>query len=772
MTYGRETVIIFEIDQPMCSLRYGISPCTAVLGVDGTHKCYNTRATCQDTANYTPGGSPDPTLTLRFARPQEGLLQYGTVYPSIIDISTTPAALNLAAMDESSSALGIREVVTLHLSDHLHSDHQVDPYRLERNLRSGSPAVEEIFDPALRGTFWGKWLARNPYHANYNCRVREGFLGDALEDMRVRNYIIGRIEGPNDGVVTLTAKDLFSRIEARKSVAPTASRGELLADITAVATSATLTPTGIGDLDYPYMSGSPSRMYVAIGKEIIQCTRAGDVLSLLTRGALGTTAESHQTEDLVQWVLIYTTQQAHAIVYDLMVNYSAIAASDIPFDDWGVQAEQLTALYTGVIAKPTPVTDLIGELSEQAGFTLLPDVENNQVNLVALRASATVATVTDDQWIVDKSLSLKRDDSKRVSQIWVYYAQVNPLEDMTDPKNYRSRLVTIDTDAEDDTQYGGSAIRTIFSRWIPPFGRSFAEDVGDRVLAIFRDAPLEAEFRIHASRDGDIQPADLFALQVAEVQDETGAELAVTMALVEIERGENELTLRGQQVAFFTSEGSGSAQLTERVIYIENNTYNLNLRTIHDSLYTPPTGGSPTERIRFILISGIIIGSASPSTPALVTGSWPAGVTLTLTNLGRIQGAGGAAGYDQNKNGAAGGDALQATSALVLDNNGQIWGGGGGGGATFGGGGGGAGTLPGAGGFVSSAGTSEAGGTGYNSGSAHAGNGGGPGLAGANASNASSPTFVGTGGAAGRAIVGNSFITRGSPSGDVRGSVV
>ncbi len=49
-TIGREPVQIVEIRQPLCANVYGTAPCTATGGVDA--KCYNTRGSCQDTANY------------------------------------------------------------------------------------------------------------------------------------------------------------------------------------------------------------------------------------------------------------------------------------------------------------------------------------------------------------------------------------------------------------------------------------------------------------------------------------------------------------------------------------------------------------------------------------------------------------------------------------------------------------------------------------------------------------------------------------------------
>jgi hypothetical protein len=159
------------------------------------------------------------------------------------------------------------------------------------------------------------------------------------------------------------------------------------------------------------------------------------------------------------------------------------------------------------------------------------------------------------------------------------------------------------------------------------------------------------------------------------------------------------------------------------------------------------------------------IGSTSPSSPALVTGNWPYGSTVTLVIPANIAvyGAGGAGGGGTGTNpvvrvaAGTGGTAIEATRAstvranaggpvLNVINNGVIGGGGGGGGAGYlgndpytipcgGGGGGGAG--PGAGGasywFPGQTGSGPIGGAGgvryqYNGGSG--GNVGTPGTAG------------------------------------------
>lgn len=974
---------------------------------------------CDDTPPaYTTNISVPLVQSLRFAFQQDGLLAYGPLIPSMQTLDTTPAALNLAAMDKAMGALGTRESVSVTFDDHLHSDDLVDPYRLERingvaqkvidaylslpgvagnfastpdsvaasitgdidiraklsladwtpgsatavsivdkcdsisgyrfimnsldllrldvfvggslripsstaatgfvdgsthwvrvtrasasgntnfytsedgvtwtqlgaanvastagaitdnaltlqvggralldtvngviyyadvrgvisgatpvaqfdpnmaatdalsftsktgevwtiNRSGGTPARlvnPDGYDPYLRGTFWGKWIARNPYHSNYLCRVYEGFMGDAVADMRVRHYIIDTIAGPTDGQVTIVAKDLFSQIEEEKAVAPRASNGRLSADITSVAASATLAPAGIGNAEYP-ASGN-----VNIGGECITFTRAADVLTLTVRGALNTVAAAHKQEDLVQLVLSYSAQLAVNIVYDLLLNYGYLTAAQLPKADWDFNAVALSTLYTGRITTPTPVKDLIGELSEQGGFTVWPDVGANQIQLTALRAAAPVATIDQDGWIVDGSLALTLNSEQRVSQVWVYYAQIDPTKDLSERTNFRSRVINADLTAEDDTEYGTPKIKEIFSRWIPQFGRGVAVDAGLRSLSMYRDPPFSASFACDVSRDADLHLSSFYTLAVDDIQDDTGTTLPVSIALVEVERGENDIKVAARQVRFFAADTVSG----DRIIYIENDSSNLNLRTVHDTLFAAPNG---TETVRFIVTDGVTVGSMATSQYAIDTGDWPSGVLLFLNNPGRIEGRGGDAGAGGTSFGGgtvpggagnAGGPALRARYPITVDNTGgEIWaggGGGGGGGAIYdpggqrvggGGGGGGVGASPGAaaaggaatgGGLLrpgnpGTSGTTDTAGIGgaggFVSGAYHGGaggNGGGPGLAGsagsaadisggtAGVTVASSP---GAAGAAGNYITGNAFVTWAS-TGDRRGGV-
>lgn len=708
--YGRETVTFLEIDQPLCSRIWGDglgSPnvaggCQATLTSIAVRKCFNTRYTCQDPERYDAG-----VLTLRFGRSQESLLQYGYVLPAILSISTSPAKINLAGLDRNTAALGEREVVNITLQDFLHSGLKVDKYRLER--KTGDAQFSGIgYDPYERGTFWGKWLASNPYHANYACRIREGFVGQALDEMRVRHYIIDRIEGPSDGQVKIVIKDKFSKIEARKAVAPRPSTGILTASLSAGAGSFSVEPAGIGNAEY-LAAG-----YVVINDEVIQFTRSGDSFTVVDRGALGTADVQHDDESTVQQVLEYSSESPQDIIYDLLTEYAGISASDIPTAQWAERSSSISTLYSARIAKPTPVADLVGELCEQVGLSVYPEVSSGEIKLATLRPTGQSLEVDDNTTIVEGTLSVKRQDTKRVSQVWVYYGQINPTKDLTDEQNYRSRYVDVDLSAESEELYGAPAIKKIFSRWIPATGRSVAEALAERVLTLFLNPPIELTFRLDNSQAESIDLAYFLVAETADVQEVDGSALPTTAAVVSIEYGENEMEIVAQQISYSEDQGN------DRTIYIDNDLFDVNLRALHDALYAAPTAGSPGINVTFVLASDAKIFGTSLTTAACVLGSWPAGVDVNFQIDGQIIGRGGTPGnggnagidgYDidgfpiysatNGTNGTQGGPAFDASGHTVnVTNNGSILGGGGGGagGGAYVGGGGGGGAAGGSGG--------------------------------------------------------------------------
>jgi hypothetical protein len=272
----------------------------------------------------------------------------------------------------------------------------------------------------------------------------------------------------------------------------------------------------------------------------------------------------------------------------------------------------------------------------------------------------------------------------------------------------------------------------------------------------------------------DPQLGGAYAMKSWTIQDDEGALIESPVQLTRLASMADIFNVEAEEVLGepVTVGGGG-----EHIINIDSNINNINLRTLHDTLFTAPTASTV---VTCYISPGVIVGSTSTGAPALDIGTWPVGATVNLNVQGRIQGHGGKGGDATGagvENGFAGGLALLVARAINLtDTTGQIWGGGGGGGGALGaygfGGGGGAGQLPGTAGAGTTTnqfdGTTEAGGASFTDGAtATSGAGGGPGLAGGNGAGSFSGNHPG--GATGLAINGIAFVTTVGGAGDRRG---
>lgn len=696
-------------------------------GVTITQKCFNTIRTCQDRANFTP--SP---LTLRFCMPAGDieftrLGQPVVVIPSVKSVNVTPAVVN-PGVD-----IGMRETVRVVFEDHPHSDAGLDKYLTDRG-----------YDPYLRGTFWAKMRARNPSLEGYAFRLLIGDEGQALENMTTYHYVVDSVSG-QAAQVTLVAKDVLILADKKKSQAPRISNGVLAADITAGQTSATLSPAGIGDAEYP-ASGK-----VAIGgKEVCLFTRVGDSLTL-TRGQSGTDPDEHDEDDIVQLALVYDPQPPSELVADLLVSYtSGIDPAWINTAEWETEVDEyIGRLYSAEIAEPTSVVDLLNELIEQVGLVFWWDAIDQQLRLRSLRPVSAESKQYSDDSIMATTFRATEQPSKRISEVWTYYGVRNPLEAIDEVRNYQAAIATLDAEADQD--YQQPAIKKVFSRWIAANNRAAASRLNSMLLARFRDAPRKLSFALYETIDEPPVLGSGCLVQTWSLQDATGDTIAVPAQVTSLERKEDRYIIDAQESIFAPQDDLETAKL----IFIDDDTQSVNLRSLHDQIYSD---AQEYDVIRCIIREDVIAGG-------FVVGNWPDFVDITIINNGRIQGAGGTGS-------TAGGTALYTRQAITVENNGQIWAGGGGGGRgrlinvgtqenpsyVYGGGGGGAGYPPGAGAqYFGSTGTTEAGGAGGELSiviTSRGGTGGGPGLPGM-----SGNADENTAGAAGLAVDGDSYIT-------------
>lgn len=705
--------------------------------------------------------------TYRFAIDTSFLPKSIYAIPNIISIEINPATLSLGV------DLGQRATVTVKFKDHRH--------------------IWDIEDFGT-GTIWGKFRARYGLKLRGNAlRVIRGSVGESLDDMETRNFIIESTDGPStDGEYRIIAKDVIKFADGDRAQAPVLSNGFLSANITNVATTATLSPSGIGDSEYP-ASG-----YVAIGgSEIVSFTRAADVLTI-TRAQFNTVAAAHTAQDRVQLCLYYNAQSPDDIISDLFINYANVPSGYINTSNWDTEISTFFAtVYTALIAEPTSVSKLVSELVEQVGLAIWWDDINEEIKLQVIRAIPTNADVFDQDVTMAGTLDIAEQPDQRLTDIYFYFGKINPLVNEDQINNYRSTALVTDSSAIEE--YGSQAIKKIFSRWLAVGGRTVAEAASENILNRYRDPPRHFKFEL--LRDSVSVPllGGGYQLEGWPLQDADGVAVDVPIQITRVNpMAERFVVEADEMLSTFTATPDSPGAIPHTIV-IDSDLMNVDMRTMHDSVYSTPVSGN---LIICTINAGIVIGSTSTANPAFDVGTWPGGVSITLRVNGRIEGCGGMGGTGglangQQTVGLVGGTALYTRQAISVEYgvDSEIWGGGGGGGGgggsaylgiqySGGGGGGGAGRNGGAGGDYThlggpsgpgAAGTDTAGGTGginaihpFGNG----GDGGGPGLSGS-AGSAGNVYAGAAGGAAGAAIDGVSYRTVASDLGvDIRGSSI
>lgn len=408
------------------------------------------------------------TQTFRFAMPAAYLPITIDAIPSISSVSFNPASISLG------ENLGQRASLEIALNDHLHIfEHGADDYDT--------------------GTFWGKWRGRyGTKLRGVPLRLIRGVEGQALESMTTRHYVVESTSGPTpSGVYTITAKDVLKFADDDRSQAPALSNGSLAGSINDVTDTIVLSPSGIGDYEYP------STGWVCIGgKEVCEIlSRSSDTLTV-TRGVLGTVIDSHDAGDRVQLVLRYEGNDAADILYDLFVNYAGIPAEYIDLASWQAEtAAYLGVIYARTITEPTSVKTLCEELVKQAALAVWWDDLARTLRIQVLREISTDADTFDESRIIQGSLQVQEQPGKRISQIWAWFGVRDPSDQGAKEDNFRAVLANVDLVTE--YEYGSAEIDKTQCKWIETL--SAAERFAQTRISRFRDPPRSFAFDLAVS---------------------------------------------------------------------------------------------------------------------------------------------------------------------------------------------------------------------------------------------------------------------------------
>ena len=491
---GKAPITIVELEQPRCINRFGTSPCTAT----GTPKCYNTGATCADLPNFTPTGS----IKWRFMDGRPGAFDYSDMsdpdnqelppIPCAVSVSTSEGQINAGANLDGRSALGVTSKVTITLQDFPWNDQWGDFYAADRTgYVAGKP------NPT-RANFWALWTARNALFNDMILTVYDGYEGQAITAMRKRVYVLDKVNGPNgSGGVTLTGLDPLRLADEKKAEFPRTSDLEIYGD-----TNDTTTIVQVfgleADLTADFGNTGSDRWLVA-GNELIKYTGytdEGDGIYTLTgvvRGDLGTTKESHDDRDKLQRAGRYVDEQFWRVASDWLLSHTEIPSAFVPVTDWDAEGNEYLPTYrtTRTVIDPTPVKDLIAELSQQGLFYIWWSEYDREIKMLAVRPPDTEPQTFTDAANLLRGSVLTREPDSRLTQVAVYYDQIDVFGGAEDTANYKRRFTSIDGDNLGDTR-----AKSIFAPWIT--NRTQAVQLAVRLLIRYRAVPEFLQVTIDA----------------------------------------------------------------------------------------------------------------------------------------------------------------------------------------------------------------------------------------------------------------------------------
>lgn len=454
MIQYKEPIQIVTITIDYCDLNFGVGSCTAALSSTQPHKCFNTYHTCPVRDVFQKG-----TLDIKFCTPVAKLpIDGNTYFPYIKSVSASSSTVNLAGSNPKYGNLGKRGRLSVVLDDAPSNDAYTDKYALGRV--DGTAQYSGVgYPPEKYGQMIGKLKARFPNFVNRPIKYEEGYIVDGVIQIeRTRHFIWTTFDGPSSNSYTIGGKDVLSLLEEDKALAPATSKGYLSADIDTAATSITLTPTGIGDSEYP------SSGYVNIGSEVMAFTRSGDVLTV-TRASYKTEVASHSEGDVVQLCLEYINQYPHTIGYDLITNYSNADASHIDLPAWAAETNKwaTTLRLSTLITEPTGVGALLAEMAPLGITFWWDDVEQKIGYDINSPPDTDPVAYSDDDF---KEASSTENDEDRLTTIIFYAKQSDVTGSVEDGSNYDTSYVLTDADASLENYFGDVKIRKVYCRWL------------------------------------------------------------------------------------------------------------------------------------------------------------------------------------------------------------------------------------------------------------------------------------------------------------------
>lgn len=514
---GRRPITIVEIEQKRCVNTFGSAPCTAT----GTPKCYNCIGTCRDLPNIDNTGS----IKWRFVDDRPGIYDFADhsdpdnleldPIACLVSVSTSENKINAGSNLDGVSPFGITGKATVSFRDVPWNDVWGDPYLADR---SGYVAGKV---PPNRANFWALWTARNPLFTEMYLRIYDGYEGQDLADMRSRLYVLDSVDGPDEsGRVTVKGVDPLRLTDGDQAEFPRTSKLDVYGDIDDITT--TVRVFGVeADLSDDF-GNTGDRKWLVAGNELILYTGYTDdgdgvfTLTGVVRGDLGTVAGSHNDQDKLQRAGRYEDISFWLVLDDLVKDHTEIPDDFVDLAGWNLEGETYLPTYktNRTIIVPTAVKKLAGELSQQGLYYVWWSEYEQLIKMLAIRPPEAAPITLNDSDNLLRGTVLTRDPKARLTQVAVYYNQIDVFGGDDDDANYSNRFTAIDGE-----NLGETRAAAIYAPWIS--NRTQAVQLAVRLLIRYKAVPKFLSVTVDAN-DRDAIVGSVVDIDTAAIVDTEG----------------------------------------------------------------------------------------------------------------------------------------------------------------------------------------------------------------------------------------------------------
>lgn len=436
---SRTPCTLCKMTVDVCSLTFGVSPCTAT----GT-ECYNTFKTCKDKINY------DRTIKeLKFTSADAQLPFIGPL-PYILSVDYLPT--------EIKTSLTVKGRVKITLADEPCQDNLLDPYKSSRGVLAG-------------GTFWKRFLARFDNWKNRPFVISEGFVG--IPESQFEQRWAGVIDNITlaGGKITVEVIDLLEDL-SKISLPPKLSGVELLSSVAIGATTAVLSDA----------TKLPSAGYVRIGDEIIQysgISLQANQLTGMTRGIAGTTPASYSSGEKVE-IVLKVEGNPFDIMYNMLTNSKDIKFDSIP--GAGISTENVDSVawakwktypttdttFSAWLIKPTKLSDLFFEIVSLIDCSVWQN-EDQKITIrrnIPNEPGRSYLSINDAENLVINASSVNLNETERKSRVSIYWDKKILADDDEKTSSYSALEIAIDADEEGENGRNEIAEDVVYCRWL------------------------------------------------------------------------------------------------------------------------------------------------------------------------------------------------------------------------------------------------------------------------------------------------------------------